>query len=126
MAGGDRTGPEGRGPLTGRGLGYCAGGERPGYVSAGQPGGQGYGRGCGWGFGRGRGYGRGFGSRHGFGFGGARRFNPADDVDLGVDPRNSVLPAESAVTRLLVEQIARLKDQVHALEARLAGPEPKE
>ncbi len=73
-----------------------------------------------------RGYGRGFGSRHGFGFGGARRFNPADDVDLGVDPRNSVLPAESAVTRLLVEQIARLKDQVHALEARLAGPEPKE
>jgi len=43
---GDGTGPLGRGPMTGRGLGYCAGYNRPGY---------GY---SGWGrswFGRGRG-----------------------------------------------------------------------
>lgn len=55
---GDRTGPEGRGPRTGRGLGYCAGYDSPGYT-------RGVGRGMGRGFGRGRGrgFGRGFGRR---------------------------------------------------------------
>jgi len=33
MPGGDRTGPEGRGPMTGRRLGYCAGNQIPGYES---------------------------------------------------------------------------------------------
>lgn len=32
MPWGDRTGPEGRGPMTGRGLGFCAGYNRPGFV----------------------------------------------------------------------------------------------
>jgi hypothetical protein len=27
----DRTGPQGLGPMTGRGAGYCAGSQRPGY-----------------------------------------------------------------------------------------------
>ena len=57
MPGGDRTGPVGYGPMTGRGFGFCAGG-RP----------RGYGYGSGFGMGRGfanrrfygRGYGRGF------------------------------------------------------------------
>jgi hypothetical protein len=31
MPGGDRSGPEGTGPMTGRRAGYCAGSERPGY-----------------------------------------------------------------------------------------------
>lgn len=35
MPGGDRTGPRGLGPLTGRGAGYCAGNDRPGYLSGG-------------------------------------------------------------------------------------------
>jgi hypothetical protein len=48
MPGGDRTGPAGAGPMTGRGLGYCSGSAAPGYA---------YGRGgFGGGFGR-RGYG---------------------------------------------------------------------
>lgn len=51
MPGGDRTGPMGMGPMTGRGMGYCAGFAVPGY--AGPPGG-GYGRG--WGRGRSRGW----------------------------------------------------------------------
>ncbi len=59
MPRGDRTGPNGAGPMTGRGAGYCAGYSVPGYVN---PVG-GYGRG--WGRGRGRGGGRGFG-RGGF------------------------------------------------------------
>lgn len=32
MPGGDRTGPLGRGPKTGRRVGYCEGNEDPGYV----------------------------------------------------------------------------------------------
>lgn len=53
----DATGPQGMGPLTGRGMGPCQGEARLG--------GAGYGRGFGRGFGRGlnRGYGRGYGYR---------------------------------------------------------------
>jgi hypothetical protein len=51
MPGGDRTGPRGMGPMTGRGAGYCAGYATPGYVNP-FPG-RGMGRG---GFGGGRGH----------------------------------------------------------------------
>ena len=55
MPGGDGTGPIGRGPMTGRALGYCAGYNVPGYTNLGLR------RGLGGGFGRGfRGRGRGF------------------------------------------------------------------
>jgi hypothetical protein len=46
MPGGDRTGPSGQGPMTGRGMGYCAGFNVPGFMNPG------FGRG----FGRGRGF----------------------------------------------------------------------
>ncbi|MFX1409796.1 MAG: DUF5320 domain-containing protein [Promethearchaeota archaeon] len=57
---GDRTGPRGLGPRTGRVLGYCAGYDTPGYAKGPS---LGLGRGWGRGFGRGRGigWGRGFG-----------------------------------------------------------------
>jgi len=59
MPGGDRTGPYGQGPMTGRALGYCSGYSGPGYSNPAY--GPGYGRGLGRGFGRGfRGRGRGF------------------------------------------------------------------
>jgi hypothetical protein len=32
MPRGNRTGPEGAGPMTGRKMGYCTGGDRPGYA----------------------------------------------------------------------------------------------
>lgn len=51
MPGGDRTGPAGRGPMTGRGFGYCSGYPAPGYTRD-----PGMGLGRGWGRGRGRGY----------------------------------------------------------------------
>lgn len=57
MPGGDRTGPMGAGPMTGRAAGYCAGYPAPGYVNPGYGGGFGYGLG-----GRGRGF-RGRGRR---------------------------------------------------------------
>lgn len=53
MPRGDRTGPDGKGPKTGRGLGYCSGNDKPGYTSE-RPR-QGLGRGLGRGFGRGYG-----------------------------------------------------------------------
>ncbi|MBN1647442.1 MAG: DUF5320 domain-containing protein [Spirochaetales bacterium] len=34
MPGGDRTGPAGAGPMTGRAAGYCRGGAQPGYASS--------------------------------------------------------------------------------------------
>lgn len=39
MPGGDRTGPMGMGPRTGRGAGYCAGYNAPGYANRGPAGG---------------------------------------------------------------------------------------
>ena len=53
MPGGDRTGPVGQGPMTGRAEGFCTGSQTPGFAN---PGGIGYGRGLG--SGRGRGFGR--------------------------------------------------------------------
>ncbi len=59
MPGGDRTGPLGLGPRTGRGMGYCSGYNRPGFMNR-WFGRFGFGR-FGRGFSRGRGFGRGFG-----------------------------------------------------------------
>ena len=56
MPSGDGTGPMGQGSLTGRGRGFCAGFNAPGFMNGG--------------FGRGRGFGvrRGFGRGFGWGF----------------------------------------------------------
>ena len=56
MPRGDRTGPEGRGPLTGRRAGYCAGYDVPGNMNERMPP-----NGMGWGRGRGGGQGWGWG-----------------------------------------------------------------
>lgn len=79
MPRGDRTGPAGGGPMTGRRAGYCAGYDTPGYMNPVYGGWSGFGpgwwgggfRGAGrgglpWGGGRGRtwGGGRGFGWRY--------------------------------------------------------------
>jgi hypothetical protein len=50
MPRGDRTGPEGAGPMTGRGLGYCSGYNAPGFMDSG------FGRAFRRGFGCGRGF----------------------------------------------------------------------
>ena len=54
MPRGDKTGPNGAGPMTGRAAGYCVGYTSPGYMNPRR----GYGRGSGRGWGRG--YGRGW------------------------------------------------------------------
>jgi len=63
MPAGDRTGPMGMGPMTGRAAGYCAGYPVPGYLNP--VGGRGPGLGFGRGYGRGRGMGRGRTARWG-------------------------------------------------------------
>ncbi len=76
MPGGDGTGPQGLGPMTGRGAGYCAGFSLPGYNNASMRMGMAYRRGSmqmplygrrflgmGMGFGRGNGGRRGRGGR---------------------------------------------------------------
>ncbi len=73
---GDRTGPWGQGPMTGRRAGYCAGNDRPGYASPIV--GRGFGMGYGRGMGRGRGFGRGFGRGYGRGFGYGPASEPPD------------------------------------------------
>ncbi len=71
MPGGDRTGPLGMGPMTGRAAGYCAGYPVPGFMNPyGWRGFAGGGWGPGFGMGRGRGFGRGRG--RGFGRGRGR------------------------------------------------------
>ncbi|MBN2070453.1 MAG: DUF5320 domain-containing protein [Candidatus Krumholzibacteriota bacterium] len=50
MPRGDRKGPAGEGPMTGRGAGYCSGNDQPGFMSAGS--GMGLRRGGGPGAGR--------------------------------------------------------------------------
>jgi hypothetical protein len=57
MPRGDRTGPWGAGPMTGRAAGYCAGYAVPGFMNPRRGYGRGFGRGWGRGFGRGRGRG---------------------------------------------------------------------
>jgi len=62
MPKGDRTGPLGQGPGTGRAFGFCYGSDSPGYTKGpwsrmGRGFGFGRGRGMGWGRGPGRGWG---------------------------------------------------------------------
>ena len=100
MPGGDGTGPIGRGPMTGRAAGLCAGYPNPGYMT--NPGyGQGFGRG------RGRGIGRGFWGR-------GRRFwyREYNDVPL----HNPSTEEEKVYLENLVKN---LQDELKAIQDRL-------
>lgn len=93
---GNRTGPLGQGPMTGRGLGYCAGYNRSGYAYPGL--------GRGW-FGRGRGWGR-----AGYGY-------PAWD-DWGYYP--SAYPPAQPTAK---EEMQILKEEAEILRKELADIE---
>ena len=89
MPRGDGTGPEGLGPMTGRGLGYCAGYDSPGFT-------KGIGRGLGRGLARGRGRGIGRGMARGFrgGRGRGRAFAPPVERPLIPYPRRVPIYSE--------------------------------
>jgi len=127
---GDRTGPRGSGPRTGRGLGFCAGFNSPGYMKG--PGmgmGRGFGRGFGRGYGRGsgRGYGRGFGRGSGYEF---------DDPYYGREPAYYgpaapvaapyAEPTKEEETSYLKRIVESLESELKAMKDRLKEVTKKE
>ena len=113
MPAGDRTGPMGLGPMTGRGLGYCAGFAAPGYMNA-MPG-------RGWGFGRG--WGRGRGWRHRYyatGLPGWERMGlPYANVPPSYQAPSPQQEAEAlkAQAEQLEQSLAQIRNRVAELEA---------
>lgn len=126
MPGGDRTGPSGMGPMTGRAAGYCTGNATPGFASgpsAGGFGGRGRGRGGG-GRGRGRGYRNWF---HATGVPGWQRANwgqPAFGTPAPAAPMPPVAdPAVECET--LKQQAAELSSTLESIKQRIAQLEAK-
>lgn len=101
MPGGDRTGPEGIGPMTGRAAGYCAGNNAPGHMNTYGGGGRGFRRNLG-------GRGSGFGRRGGFSI----LANPAVQAAI----QTGAAPVSANDTMELEE----LRNQSKAIEASLS------
>lgn len=97
MPRGDMTGPAGQGPMTGRGMGYCAGYDRPGYMNPYPYGGRGY-------FGWGRGW-----------FGGGRGWRNWQRAGMGL-PAWGGYPSEK---EMLSQELEGLKEGIKAIEKRL-------
>ncbi|NQV18212.1 MAG: DUF5320 domain-containing protein [Armatimonadetes bacterium] len=106
MPRGDRTGPDGMGQMTGRGLGYCAGYDSPGFYRGIPRGGAGYGRRMG----RGQRLGRGFrgGVESNFGYNQRPYYSPPE-----------YYPQVSEKT-LIENEIKIIGEQLKTLETRLA------
>ncbi|MGQ9571374.1 MAG: DUF5320 domain-containing protein [Thermodesulfovibrionales bacterium] len=106
---GDRTGPLGMGPMTGRGAGFCAGYPVPGYMNP-YRGGFGYWRGFG------RGYGRGFG----FARGPMINYVPYTEIPYRYVPPTYSAKNEAEVLRsqaeVLKEQLETIQKRIEALE----------
>ncbi|RQV97738.1 hypothetical protein EH220_04460 [bacterium] len=110
MPGGDRTGPLGMGPRTGRAAGFCSGNDQPGY--AGSRGGRGRGLGLG------RGLGQGYGRR-----GRGMRFrNPSSPL-----PANRALEGEQPAgtnSEIEIQELQRqsktLQSELNSIQKRLA------
>ena len=94
LIGGDGTGPQGLGPMTGRAAGFCAGYPVPGYMNSGRS----------W-FGRRRG--RGWGKGFGWGF---PEVTPQQEADM--------LKEES---KALQEEIKSINDRIRVLETAAKG-----
>ena len=94
MPRGDRTGPAGAGPMTGRAAGFCAEFDRPGFQNM-------RGMGCGFGGGRGR------GMRGGFGF-----WNrPWPQAPAAINEKES-LNNEAAYLKSQLESIQKRLDEM--------------
>jgi hypothetical protein len=121
MPRGDRTGPMGMGPMTGRGAGYCAGYGVPGYANVAP----GFGFGLGWGRGWGGG-GRGRRWRHWFhatGLPGWARFGYAPawgPLPAGAYGPYAAPPAPEQEAEYLRTQAEWLQEQLDAISQRIA------
>jgi len=106
MPAGDKTGPTGAGPMTGRGMGYCTGYYAPGYANP-MPGRRLWGRG-GFGFGFGRGFGR------GYGYG---RYLAPYPYETPYRPPYSSTQDEKAI---LAEQAREIENELKAIKERIS------
>jgi len=113
MPAGDRTGPMGMGPMTGRAAGYCAGYPVPGYLN---PVG-----------GRGIGFGRGYGRGPGMGRGRMARWGGYYPMpySYGLYP---VQPTSKEEKTLLEDQMKMLQGEMDAIKQRIEelGKQEKE
>lgn len=120
MPRGDRTGPAGAGPMSGRAAGYCTGNNAPGFMS-GAPG-QGFGRGFGRGWGRGGG--RGFGGGGGRGW--RNWFNPGFSGWAGFGGwGGNAVPDPAAEKAALKSQAGLLQSELESIRKRLSEIEPE-
>lgn len=118
MARGDGTGPNGQGPMTGRGAGFCAGYDVPGYANA-VPG---------------RGFGGGF--RRGFGGGGRgwrNRVFAAPPVYAQPVAQSQQMPEqaqssseESNLGEMILQKIDGMKNELDSIKGRLDNMESQE
>ncbi|MBY9004596.1 MAG: DUF5320 domain-containing protein [Candidatus Lokiarchaeota archaeon] len=104
MPGGDRSGPGGQGPMTGRGLGYCSGKNNPGFTAI-----QGYG--LGRGYRRGRGQGRGYGIRGVY----------KESYNTPYRPSGIYYYAQEVPVNPPIDQLTMLKQEKNYLESELKG-----
>lgn len=122
MPRGDRTGPAGQGPMTGRGAGYCTGYSVPGFMNPG-PGRGGAGFGLGRGF-FGRGGGRGWRNMNyaagPYGWQGDWMPGPPP-----VDPYAQAAPQMSAEQQVdaLKNQVKYMEDSIKAARERISEME---
>jgi hypothetical protein len=102
MPAGDRTGPGGRGPMTGRGAGYCGGYGVPGYANRFGPR-----LGMGWGWGR--------------GWGGGWRWRHWDYAPppFAAPPRYAAPPTREDEMSVLKAEAEWLKGQLEAIGERI-------
>ena len=103
MPRGNRTGPMGSGPRTGRGLGYCSGETVPGFIH-GAPMGRGRGWGGGWGGGRGRG----------------RGWERQNRYALDESPYYPEPMTADEESKYLGQTLENLKSQINTIEKRIA------
>ncbi|MGE4587607.1 MAG: DUF5320 domain-containing protein [Mangrovibacterium sp.] len=103
MPSGNRTGPTGQGPGTGRALGFCSGYDTPGYT-------KGFGMAMGKGFGFGRSCGSGRGRNFGWFFSGPGRFVPWQH-SVSKDDEIRMLKSQSeALSRTQADLEKRLRE----------------
>jgi hypothetical protein len=128
MPGGDRTGPLGSGPMTGRGAGLCAGYPMPGYLN--RVSGRGWfgvGRG---GFPRGGGRGRTFGGGRGWlwrsGFYGYPPDAPAFPPYAPGYPSTYSQPTAEEEKEILQDELAALEEEIKAIKTRMSELEKPE
>ena len=113
MPRGDRTGPAGMGPMSGRAAGYCAGYNQPGFTNA-----------AGGKLGGGFGWGRGFGGRGmGYGFGRGRYLG---GYDYAYPPyANPAAPTREQELDMLKNQADALNTQLKNIQDRMSDLESK-